>query len=167
MAKRKVPLKSRRRLIVFGSLSILAIFSFIYSLISYTYQIKSLSKSEKRLEQDLAQLKLSETDLKSEIQKLQDPDYVARYARENYLYSKNDEYIIKWSPSQTKKELVEKANTDVVPYCVGFGIFAMIIVIYVLIRSNKRNHKRHHSKEAEEITLSSSKEYVHGSKKYN
>ena len=40
--------------------------------------------------------KLSEEEeLKSEINKLQDPEYVARYAREKYLYSKDDEIIIK------------------------------------------------------------------------
>ena len=27
--------------------------------------------------------------------KLQDPDYIARYAREKYFYSKDGEYIIK------------------------------------------------------------------------
>ena len=33
--------------------------------------------------------------LKNEINKLQDPEYMARYAREKYLYSKNNEIIIK------------------------------------------------------------------------
>ena len=32
---------------------------------------------------------------KSEIQRLQDEEYIARYAREKYLYSKNGELIIK------------------------------------------------------------------------
>ncbi|NLC48199.1 MAG: septum formation initiator family protein, partial [Tenericutes bacterium] len=40
--------------------------------------------------------KLTEEEtLKSEINKLKDPEYMARYAREKYLYSKNDEIIIK------------------------------------------------------------------------
>ena len=36
-----------------------------------------------------------EENLKEEINKLQDPEYMARYAREKYLYSKKDEIIIK------------------------------------------------------------------------
>ena len=32
---------------------------------------------------------------KDDIKKLNDPDYVARYAREKYLYSKNGELIIR------------------------------------------------------------------------
>lgn len=40
--------------------------------------------------------KLSEEEtLKDEINKLQDPEYMARYAREKYLYSKKNEIIIK------------------------------------------------------------------------
>ena len=30
-----------------------------------------------------------------DVDKLQDPDYIARYAREKYLYSKDGEFIIK------------------------------------------------------------------------
>ena len=36
-----------------------------------------------------------EDNLKTEINKLQDEEYVARYAREKYLYSKDGELIIK------------------------------------------------------------------------
>ena len=36
-----------------------------------------------------------ETALKSEVTKLQNPDYVARYARETFFYSKPNEIIIK------------------------------------------------------------------------
>ena len=36
-----------------------------------------------------------EKQLKSDVNKLQDPDYVARYAREKYLYTKEGELIIR------------------------------------------------------------------------
>ena len=36
-----------------------------------------------------------EEELKATVTKLQDPDYVARYAREKYLYSKDGEIIIR------------------------------------------------------------------------
>ena len=39
--------------------------------------------------------KEKEDELKATVTKLQDPDYVARYAREKYLYSKDGEIIIR------------------------------------------------------------------------
>ena len=39
-------------------------------------------------------MKEKEEVLKSDATKLQDPDYVARYAREKYLYSKDGEIIL-------------------------------------------------------------------------
>ena len=38
---------------------------------------------------------VKEETLSSDIIKLQDPDYIARFAREKYLYSRNGEIIIK------------------------------------------------------------------------
>lgn len=37
----------------------------------------------------------NEEALKAEVQKLKNPEYVERYAREKYLYTKNDELIIR------------------------------------------------------------------------
>ena len=42
--------------------------------------------------------------LKSEVAKLQDPDYVARYAREKYLYSKSGEIIIRIPENNNKEQ---------------------------------------------------------------
>ena len=47
-----------------------------------------------QLEELIGGLEEEET-LKSEIVKLQDDEYIARYAREKYLYSKDGEIIIK------------------------------------------------------------------------
>ena len=45
-----------------------------------------------------------ESSLKSEVAKLQDPDYVARYAREKYLYSKSGEIIIRIPENNNKEQ---------------------------------------------------------------
>ena len=37
----------------------------------------------------------TEEALKAEVQKLQDPDYVERYAKEKFLYTKDGEIIIR------------------------------------------------------------------------
>ncbi|UKI29312.1 MAG: septum formation initiator family protein [Clostridium sp.] len=40
-------------------------------------------------------IRKKEEELNSEVTKLQDDEYVAKYAREKYMYSKDGEYIIK------------------------------------------------------------------------
>ena len=52
-------------------------------------------KEKQELDQKLADLKDKEAELRVDVDKLQDPDYIARYAREKYLYSKNGEKILK------------------------------------------------------------------------
>ena len=59
------------------------------------YQIYQKSKEKKDFETQLVELKEKEEELKATVTKLQDPDYVARYAREKYLYSKDGEIIIR------------------------------------------------------------------------
>ena len=42
----------------------------------------------------MVDLREKEEKLKVDANKLQNPDYIARYAREKYLYSKEGEYIL-------------------------------------------------------------------------
>ena len=76
------------------------IFGTIISMLSYKFfynvkQIKDLKDEKKFYEQQLSKLSDEEKVLKSDIQKLADPTYIARYAREKYLYSKDGELIIR------------------------------------------------------------------------
>ena len=54
-----------------------------------------INEEKKALNNKLSDLKEEEEVLNSDIKRLQDPDYVARYAREKYLYSKEGELIIR------------------------------------------------------------------------
>jgi len=54
------------------------------------------------LEVQLADLKDNEEKLESEINRLQDPEYLARYAREKYFYSKENELIIRIPDKEEK-----------------------------------------------------------------
>ena len=67
----------------------------IQSVGSTMYQIYVKNKEKKEFEKELLELKDKEEELKATVTKLQDPDYVARYAREKYLYSKDGEIIIR------------------------------------------------------------------------
>ena len=46
------------------------------------------------LSKELESLKEKEEQLRVDADKLQNPDYIARYAREKYLYSKDGEFIL-------------------------------------------------------------------------
>lgn len=66
-----------------------------YNLILNINSIYKMKAQKKQLEKKIALLKEEEKILESDIQKLEDPSYVARYAREKYLYSKDGEIIIR------------------------------------------------------------------------
>ena len=87
--------KDKRRLIVLMIIFIPLLTLFLSNMFSYWSNIYKNIKKKKKLDEEYA-LKLEKEELlKSEIQKLQDEEYVARYAREKYLYSKEGEIIIK------------------------------------------------------------------------
>ena len=50
---------------------------------------------KKKLEKEYQELQDKQEVLEQEVVKLQDPEYVLRYARENYGYSKDGELIIR------------------------------------------------------------------------
>ena len=67
----------------------------IFSVYNDWVEMKTKEKEEEKLNSDLVALKEDEERLESEISRLQDPEYLARYAREKYFYSKDDELIIR------------------------------------------------------------------------
>ena len=96
MATKKRNRKKRvRRMLLLGLGSLVIIITMVFTIGKYWVEIYDKYKEKSELEKKLAQLQLEEKTLKLDADKLQDPDYVARYAREKYLYSKDGEFIIK------------------------------------------------------------------------
>lgn len=127
---------SKRRLMLLGTISLAAIIYFGYVLVSYTTNIIKLSNEEKQLETHLLNLREEEENLKTEITKLNDPDYVARYARENFLYSRDGEYIIRidnLDDSEDNDEILEHGF----PVVVGL-IFILLIFILLIVRNKMK-----------------------------
>ena len=93
--KNKISKKAKLRIllffIIFGSI----IGSLSYSFFSNVNKIVSIKKEKQILSDRIAELTDEEAVLNSDIKKLEDPEYVARYAREKYLYSKDGELIIR------------------------------------------------------------------------
>ena len=135
MAKRKNK-KSKKRLMIFGTLSLVAIIYFAFNLCYYSYKIAVLEKSKKELEQELVTLQNKETQLNDNIQKLKDPEYIAKYARENYMYSKDGEYIIKIEQEQTKEE--QEEQTIDYKYLIIICICILILIIFYITKKTKK-----------------------------
>lgn len=93
--KHKVTKKERRRLTIF-------ILSFIF-IIGFTcinifpdwLKIMKNKQEVTLLQSSYEELLDTEEALKAEVEKLQDPDYVERYAKEKFLYTKDGEIIIR------------------------------------------------------------------------
>ncbi|MBR3210340.1 MAG: septum formation initiator family protein [Bacilli bacterium] len=94
MAKYKKRMKPRKRALAIVFLSFLIIVGVTFSIGRYWVEIIEKYQEKQELEKELTSLKEKEEELQVDANKLQNPDYVARYAREKYLYSKDGEYIL-------------------------------------------------------------------------
>jgi len=92
---KKATKKDKRRITVLIIVFVPLLGLFISNMFSYWSTIYSNIKEKKELEKAYKDRIEEEELLKSEINKLQDEEYIARYAREKYLYSKDGEIIIK------------------------------------------------------------------------
>ena len=93
--KKTVKMKRTRRMLLLGLGSIAIIITMTLTIGKYWVDIFDKYKEKQELEEKLAELQAQEKELKLDANKLQDPDYIARYAREKYSYSKDGEFIIK------------------------------------------------------------------------
>ena len=94
MAKYRKKMKPRKRAIFLALGSFVVIVVVTFSIGKYWVEIIEKYQEKKELELELTSLKEKEEELQVDANKLQNPDYVARYAREKYLYSKEGEYIL-------------------------------------------------------------------------
>ena len=92
---RKISKKSKRRLLLISVVTISLISLLLVNIFSVWKQLLDKREEKKFYTMELKKLKEEEEYLKVEAEKLQDPDYVARYAREQYLYSKDGEFNIR------------------------------------------------------------------------
>lgn len=94
MAKKKKK-RHLKRMFLLSVVSIFVIGSTTYATLKYWVEIYDKYQEKKELKKELVALKEKEEELKVDASKLQDPDYIARYAREKYAYSKDGEIILR------------------------------------------------------------------------
>ena len=76
-------------------ISVCIVVTVTFTIGKYWIEIFDKYKEKKDLEKELVSLQKKEKELELDAKKLQDSEYIARYAREKYLYSKDGEFIIK------------------------------------------------------------------------
>lgn len=136
---KKIMKNRNLRFIILGGISIFSIIYFVITLTTDMSNIKNLKRQEKELNQNLSSLKENAENLKVEIEKLKDPEYIARYAREKFFYSKGSgEYLIKIDKKQQQEAIIkeqEKKSNNLIIFMLGMVLIG--IIFYIRIRAKK------------------------------
>ena len=93
--KKKKNKKFRYRVVFLIPLCIGLMVAIFASVGSYWVKIANKYQEKEKLEKQIIVINEKEEELKVEVDRLEDPDYVARYARERYMYSKEGEIILR------------------------------------------------------------------------
>lgn len=95
MPRKKKRIKHKIRFmfafLVFGSITA----ALGYNLLSNIVSINKMKEEKKELQVKLVDLEKEKEVLETDILKLKDPEYIAKYVREKYFYSKDGELILK------------------------------------------------------------------------
>lgn len=78
-------------LIIFGSVTA----ALGYNCLNNILHIQAMKEERKSLQNKLVTLQEERETLETDILKLEDPDYIAKYVREKYFYSKEGELILR------------------------------------------------------------------------
>lgn len=104
LKKKLKPKKNKARLVFLVPLASLLSIFLIISIGSYWVQIINKYQEKYALDSKLVELKEKENELQVDVNKLQDPDYIARYAREKFGYSKDGEVILMFKDNNQETE---------------------------------------------------------------
>ena len=111
MKKRKKESNRYRYLIPIFSCVILII-ALISTTINDWLQVVRNRNEIKEINVKYEELKEEEASLNVEVAKLKDPDYIARYAREKYMYSKPGEIILRMVDPDDNKASKEQTKEN-------------------------------------------------------
>lgn len=96
MTKKKKKVSKRKVRFFFAFIVFLGITSVLgYNLFSNMTAIHRMEIEKRELKDKIVSLKEEKKSLESDIKKLEDSDYIAKYVREKYFYSKDGELILR------------------------------------------------------------------------
>lgn len=143
MVKRKIPKASKTRLVCFGSVCVLIISYFIINSFSMLFNIKELSLEQQHLQHNLVSLQEEELNLTKELSKLKNDEYKAKYARENFLYSKEEgEYIFTTILDEKQPTTQIEENEHSYNYIIaGIIVILLLVILFIIKRIRKVDKK--------------------------
>lgn len=135
----KVSIQARRRLFISSPLCLFFVFllviTFGYNMVEY----HNVIKEKEAKEEEYNKLQDESEYLKKEIIKLNDPDYLANFAREHYSYSKEGEIILQIEEEKTEEVKVTTNSKEYNMPVIMVGIVAgVLLIIYIIIKVIKR-----------------------------
>ena len=97
MAKKKKRKASKYKIRLFLAFIVFSaiITALGYNLFNNIISISKMQDEKKKLSNQIITLEEEKEVLETDIQKLEDPDYIAKYVREKYFYSKDGELILR------------------------------------------------------------------------
>lgn len=95
--KKKKRMASKSKIRIFIALLVFGTITCVlgYNLFSNVVSIYKMKSEKADLKEQLVTLEEEKEDLETDILKLNDPDYIAKYVREKYFYSKEGELILR------------------------------------------------------------------------
>lgn len=93
--KRKLSLHVRFRFFMFLLLFVCSVSVLGYNCGNNLIKLMELKAQKEDLKKQIVYLMDEKENLEADVERLSDSTYIARYARERYLYSKDDEIIIR------------------------------------------------------------------------
>ena len=145
--KNQVSIQARRRLFFLRPICLFLVFFLCITLLTNFFKLYKLNGEKEEREKKYIELQERTEYLKNEVSKLNDSDYLAKFARENYSYSKDGEIILKIDKSNSNSnhnkekedleedEPVQKRNDNKKIYLsIGISLFIFYITIVILRR---------------------------------
>lgn len=93
--RKRYTAKTTGRMIIIFLFFVTIISTLGYTLFNNLCKINDIEKKLEELEEEKIALSEEEERLEADIKRLSDPEYIARYAREKYFYSKEGEIILR------------------------------------------------------------------------
>lgn len=134
---KRVSKKVKNRRITIGLIiSSFVILTFVVTLIQNVYNYTQLKKENELLNNQLEQSMNTKQQLQNDIEKLKDPDYISRYAKEKYNFSEeNGEYVLRLIEDEEE----EKEEEKTLKYS---DYYVMVLILIFLILFIKRLQKK-------------------------
>lgn len=136
----KVSIQARRRIFVSSPICLFFVFLLVVTFCFYIVEYHNVLKEKEIKEEEYIKLQDESEYLKKEIIKLNNPDYLAKFAREHYSYSKEGEIILQIEEEEQKEEvkIVNNSKEYNVPLIMSIIIIGLILIIYLFIKVIKR-----------------------------